>query len=62
MRATEQDFSRKVTQWLALADDDLLLAKHASSLRTGCHVKRNWSGPYRLLDLRVTSIGSVVLQ
>lgn len=41
MSVTERDISRKVQQWLDYADEDLVLAKHALTLKS--------TVPYRLI-------------
>lgn len=41
MSVTENDILRKVRQWLQYADEDLLLARHALTLKS--------TAPYRLI-------------
>lgn len=41
MSATDKELLRKVSQWIAYADEDLQLARHALTLKSGC--------PYRLI-------------
>jgi hypothetical protein len=41
MSAPDDDLAQKVAQWLALADEDLRLARHGLKLASSC--------PYRLI-------------